>query len=91
MANNRLPKTPERERARLRRQIRLEVKRTDTAFGEHIRKSNGSCDTDSGGCTVRAKYQERLATLQFVNMLLGGRSIDDETTIEELQYKRNGR
>jgi hypothetical protein len=55
--------------AALRLKVRKEIRATDAAFDQHIKK-NG-CNID--GCTDRAHYQERLATLRAVIVLLGGR------------------
>ncbi len=60
-----------RQLARLRRKIRDDIKATNKAWDKHNKKYN--CKTDSGGCTDRAKYQERIATLQWVLLVMGGR------------------
>jgi hypothetical protein len=69
----------------LRQKLHAEIKRTDAAFARHIKKNN--CRIDGSGCTDRAKYQERLATLNYVLILAGGRAngvfAQDSTTIEE--------
>lgn len=69
----------------LRKKLHAEIKRTDAAFDKHIKKNN--CRIDGSGCTDRAKYQERLATLQYILVLTGGRDngrfADAVTTIEE--------
>ena len=71
------------------RKLHEEYKRTSAAFDKHIKKNN--CTLDMSGCTDRAKYQERLATLDWAVLLLGGRPNgamgDGETTIGDFPAK----
>ena len=68
--------------AKARQLFRVELVRTDAAFNRHIKK-NG-CTSDA--CPTRARYQERVKTLQYVLDTLGARGMKDKyiTTIEEL-------
>lgn len=73
------------DRHKLLGKLHDEYKRVEAAFNLHVRKRN--CRLDSSGCTDRAKYQERLATLDWLIVQLGGRPNHENggrgTTIED--------
>jgi hypothetical protein len=69
----------------VRSKLRAEYRRVEDAFDKHIKKNN--CYTDSGGCEIRYRYQERLATLRFALSVAGAREKEEGgwsfTTIED--------
>jgi len=71
----------------LRAKLREELRRTHAAWDRH-NKAWG-CKSDSGGCLERARFQERVATLNYVIRLTGGRApdtvTDDKSCIDELR------
>lgn len=57
-----------------RRTLRAELKYTHEEFARHVKQN--ACTTDSGGCLVRARFQERIRTLNFALEQCGGRGMD---------------
>ncbi len=71
----------------LRAKLHEELRRTQVAWDRHNKIWN--CVTDSGGCRDRAMFQERVATLNYVIRLTGGRApdtiTDGKSCIDELR------
>ncbi len=71
----------------LRAKLHEELKHTYAAWDRHNKEWN--CKTDSGGCLDWARFQERVATLNHVIRLTGGRApdavTDDRSCIDELR------
>lgn len=65
--------------------LRAEKRRTLKFFSRHIKVQH--CETDSAGCLDRARYQERIASLNWALYQLGGLpkyTCENMTTIDEL-------
>jgi len=60
--------------AHLRRTLHAELRYTQEEFEKHCRQKN--CTTDTGGCLARARFQERIRTLNFALEVAGGRVRD---------------
>lgn len=59
----------------LRRTLHAELRHTWSEFEKHSEINR--CDTDSSGCMARARFQERIRTLNFALEMAGGRKMDD--------------
>jgi hypothetical protein len=57
------------------RKLRAELKKTDERFSKHIK----AWDCTSDSCTLRCRFQERLASLRWAIKAAGGRVCEDDS------------